>query len=97
MSYTKGWNANRMVMEVSSLYLVISYDNLNCINNLSVILIFARPAGGHKCIKEHLECKSGNQRHPSKVLNSDFYLCSRLKPHLTKTAQGRRHIKSKIE
>ena len=39
--------------------------------------MFARPAGGHKCIKEHLECpnKSENQRHPAKVLNSDFYLC----------------------
>ena len=86
------------------------YYNPNCIKVLWVILIFATPAGGHECTTEHLECpsKSGNQRHSAKVLNSDFYLCPRSKPHLqnclidskdflTQTAQGRKHIKSKIK
>ena len=66
---------------------------------------FATPPSGHGCIKEYLECqnKSGNQRHPAKVLNSDFHFCPRSKSHLqnclihskdflTHTAQGRRHI-----
>ena len=86
------------------------YFNLNRIKDLWVTLISATPAGGHKCIKKHFECqsKSGNQRHPAKVLNSDFCLCPRSKPHLqnylidskdfgTRTAQGRGHIKSKIK
>ena len=76
--------------------------------NLSGKLIFAKPAGGHKCIKEHHECpnKSENQRHPAEVLNSHTYLYPHSEQHLqncvinskdflTRTAQGRRHIKSK--
>ena len=49
-----------------------------------------------------------NQRHLAKVLNSEFYLCPRSKPHLqnrltdsqeifTKIAQGTRHNKWKIK
>ena len=55
--------------KVSSQYLLKSYNSLNCIKDLSVILIFATPAGEHKCKKEHLECpnKSGNQWNPEKV------------------------------
>ena len=88
----------------------ISNYNLNFIKYLLLISIFVTFAGGHKCIKEHLEYpkKSGNPRHSAKVLNSDFYLCPHSKPHLhnflidfkdflTQTAQGRRHTKSKIK
>ena len=110
MSYTKPWNIKRIgfgpvMAKVSSPYLFKSYYNLK---NLSVILIFETPAGGNKCINEHLKCpnRSRNQRYPAKVLNHDFDLCPRSKPHvqnclidskdfLTQTAQDRRHIKSK--
>ena len=53
----------------------ISNYNLNFTKYLSAISIFATLAGGHKCIKEYLECpnKSGNPRHSAKVLNSDVY------------------------
>ena len=62
-----------------------SYYNLNCIKDLSVILMFATPAGAHKCKKEHLECpnKSGNRQHPTKVLSSDF--CVHVQSHIFKT------------
>ena len=82
MSYTKPWDANRIgfgpMVKVSSPYLCKSYYSFNCIGDLSVILIFATNAGGHMCIEEHHECpnKSGNQRHPAKVLNSDFLFVS---------------------
>ena len=49
-----------------------------------------------------------NQRHPTKVLNSEFHLCPRSKPYLqhceidfkdflTQTAQGINRIKPKIK
>ena len=107
----KPWDTNSIRFgvvkaKVSSPYLFKSYNNLNCIKDLSVMLIFTTPAGGHKCIKEHLECpnKCGHRRLPAIVLNSYFYLCLHSKQHLqnclidskdflTQTAQGRRHIK----
>ena len=65
MSYTKPLNANRIgfgpvMAKVSSPYLFKSYNNLNCIKDLSKILNFSTPTGGHKCIKEHLECLNQN-------------------------------------
>ena len=56
----------------------ISNYNLNFTKCLSALSIFATPAGGHKYIKEYLECpnKSGNPWHSAKVLNSDVYLCA---------------------
>ena len=52
-----------------------SYYNLYFIKDPLVILIFATPAGGHKCIKEYLLLQ--NQQHSAKVLNSEFCLCPR--------------------
>ena len=56
--------SNMGVLPPGSNYIII----LIVLKDLWVILIFATPAGGHKCIKEHLECscKSGNQQHPRK-------------------------------
>ena len=80
------------------------------LNIYLVISMFATLAGGHMCIKEHLECpnKSAILQHSAKVLISDFNLCPHSKPHLhnclidlqdflTQTAQGRRHTTSKIK
>ena len=112
MSY-RPCDANRigfrpLMAKVSSLYLLNSYCNLNCIKDLSVTLNFARPAGKHKCIKEHLECpnKSGNQDTQLKFYILIF-ICDHIQSHifktcsidsssrdfLTQTAQGRRHIR----
>ena len=100
---------NMEMAKVSSPYLSKSYYNVNCIRDLSLILIFATPAGGHKCTKEHLGCpnRSGIQWRPAKALNFDFDFVSMFKAtsskkfdwfkrFLTQTVQGRRRIKDKI-
>ena len=88
MSYTKKCSANRtgfgpVMAKVSSPYLLDSYCNLNCIKDLSVILIFVIPAGRLKCIKEHLpQQEILRKSNSAKVLNSDLYLCPPSKLHL---------------
>ena len=118
MSHTKPltWlNANGIgfwpvMATVSSPNLFRSYYNLNCFKDLSVMLIFATPSGGNICIKHTIlsaQTKVEISGIQQKVLNSDFYLRSRSKPHLqnclidskgflTQTAQDKRHNKSKI-
>ena len=65
MSYTKPWNAERIGL---------GQWWQRCHLNL-LMIIFATPAGEHKCKKEHLEFpkKSGNQWNPKKVLYKLWY------------------------
>ena len=82
--------------------LIQKLHNLDCINDLLVILNFTH-IGEHKNIMEHFECpsKSGYQRYRAKAQNSEFYLSHLLnflidsKYFLTQTGQDRRYIKSK--
>ena len=65
-----------MKVKVSSPYLFKSFLSLNCIKDLSVILIFAMMS--HIFLFKNLQ----NQWQPAKVLNSEFYLSPHSKPHL---------------
>ena len=99
-----------VMANVSFPYLFKTYYNLNCFKDLLKIDFCNTYWWTQVHILRNIwsaQKKLGNQRYPVKVINSDFNLRLRSKPHLqncltdskdflTQTAQGRKDVKIKI-